>query len=164
VDTGSKREEIESQTDLKVRLVQDADLTRVIELDALVTGVAKDTYWHELYARHRQRSEGEEFFFVAEGVGALESTLLGYVIGEVRAWEFGSEPCGWLFALAVRPDARQMGVGEQLMTTLSDAFRNVDVTTMRTMISRDNHLFMSFFRSEGMMAGPYIQLEKDLKP
>jgi hypothetical protein len=30
------------------------------------------------------------------------------------------------------------------------------------MVARDNHLHMTFFRSEGMMAGPYIQLEKDL--
>ena len=33
---------------------------------------------------------------------------------------------------------------------------------MRTMMARDNHLLMSFFRSQGMMAGPYIELEKAL--
>ena len=88
--------------------------------------------------------------------------MLGFVIGEVRAWEFGSAPCGWVFALSVHPDARQMSIGEQLLAALSNAFKRTGVGTMRTMISRDNHLLMSFFRSEGMMAGPYIQLEKDL--
>ena len=33
---------------------------------------------------------------------------------------------------------------------------------MRTMVARDSRLPLLFFRSEGMMAGPYIQLEKDL--
>jgi hypothetical protein len=30
------------------------------------------------------------------------------------------------------------------------------------MVARDNRLHLLFFRSEGMMAGPYIQLEKEL--
>jgi hypothetical protein len=29
-------------------------------------------------------------------------------------------------------------------------------------VARDNRLHSLFFRGEGMMAGPYIQLEKDL--
>jgi hypothetical protein len=33
---------------------------------------------------------------------------------------------------------------------------------MRTMVARDGRLPLLFFRSEGMIAGPYIQLEKDL--
>jgi len=31
------------------------------------------------------------------------------------------------------------------------------------MVARDGLLPLLFFRSEGMMAGPYIQLEKDLE-
>jgi hypothetical protein len=34
--------------------------------------------------------------------------------------------------------------------------------TMRTMVPRQNQLHMAFFRSEGMVAGPYIQLEMEL--
>jgi hypothetical protein len=30
------------------------------------------------------------------------------------------------------------------------------------MLSRDNKLILSFFRSQGMMAGPFIPLEMDL--
>jgi hypothetical protein len=30
------------------------------------------------------------------------------------------------------------------------------------MVARQNQLHMAFFRSEGMVAGPYIQLEMDL--
>ena len=36
------------------------------------------------------------------------------------------------------------------------------VSKMRTMVARDGHLPLLFFRSEGMIAGPYTQLEKDL--
>ena len=30
------------------------------------------------------------------------------------------------------------------------------------MLDRGNHLVLDFFRGQGMMAGPFIQLEKDL--
>jgi hypothetical protein len=32
------------------------------------------------------------------------------------------------------------------------------------MLGRDNTLILSFFRSQGMMAGPFIPLEMDLAP
>jgi hypothetical protein len=38
------------------------------------------------------------------------------------------------------------------------------VTTVRTMLARDNTLILSFFRSQGMMAGRFIPLEMELGP
>ena len=38
------------------------------------------------------------------------------------------------------------------------------VKTVRTMLARDDALNMAFFRSQGMMAGPFIPLEMDLDP
>lgn len=162
MNTETKPSQRAGDSGIRVRSAEDADVSQVIALDALVTGVAKADYWHDLHMRYRQRRPGEGFFFVAESAAGGDPAVLGYVIGEVRAWEFGSAPCGWVFALSVHPDARQSGVGEHLLTAISDAFKGASVGTMRTMISRDNHLLMSFFRSEGMMAGPYIQLEKNL--
>mgnify|MGYP006337723761 CR=1 FL=1 len=62
----------------------------------------------------------------------------------------------------VRPDARQRGVGARLLAAISTAFRRAGVTKVRTMLARDNTLILSFFRSQGMMAGPFIPLEMDL--
>ena len=41
-------------------------------------------------------------------------------------------------------------------------FKEAGVSKMRTMVERNTILQMLFFRSEGMMAGPYIQLERVL--
>ncbi|MBZ0217961.1 MAG: GNAT family N-acetyltransferase, partial [Fimbriimonadaceae bacterium] len=105
------------------------------------------------------------FFFVAESDPPGETdkrALLGFVIGDVRAWEFGSAPCGWVFAIAVNPDARQSGLGEALLQRITDSFKEAGVVKLRTMVRHRNNLMLSFFRSEGLAAGPYLQLEKDL--
>jgi hypothetical protein len=49
-----------------------------------------------------------------------------------------------------------------MLEAISAEFKKAGISKMRTMVARDDRLPMLFFRSEGMMAGPYIQLEKDL--
>ena len=141
-----------------IRPVEANDLDQVIALDERVTGISKRDYINDLFERYRTRRPDQRFFYVAENAGRVS----GFVIGEIRAWEFGSEPCGWVFAISVDPDLREDGVGAALLDRISARFREAGVTRLRTMISRNNHLLMSFFRSRGMMAGPYLQLEKDL--
>jgi ribosomal protein S18 acetylase RimI-like enzyme len=148
---------------IKTRRVSKSDMDSIIALDEQVTGLAKSEYWHDIFSRYANRRTNERFFLVAEAKDSnAQSPVLGYIVGEVRAWEFGSEPSGWVFAFSVDPGIREQGVGEQLFGAISDAFRDAGVTSMRTMVQRKNQLHMAFFRSEGMAAGPYIQLEKNL--
>lgn len=148
---------------LDVRRVRAGDVAHVIALDEKVTGLAKPDYWHEVYQRYGRHRLKERFFLVAEPIHPESgSPVLGFIIGEVRTWEFGSEPCGWVFALSVEPGARLHGVGEALFEAISAGFKKAGVGKMRTMVARDNRLHLLFFRGEGMMAGPYLQLEKEL--
>ncbi len=144
--------------DVRVRAAEAADLSDVVALDAENTGTAKPSYWKdrfEWYGRHPER-----FFLVAERGG----DLVGFIVGEVRAWEFGSPPSGWVFAVHVSPEARLHGLGTMLFDAICIKFRKVGVEKVRTMIAKDAQLLLSFFRSQGMMAGPFLQLEKTLEP
>ena len=141
----------------KIRAARPADLPAIAALDGKITGLAKPDDWADLIRRYGRRRR-ERFFLVAEADGALA----GFIVGEVRAWEFGSPPCGWVFAVNVEPDRRLAGVGTALFEALCDRFRDAGVATVRTMLARDDTLIMSFFRSQGMMAGPYIELEAPL--
>jgi ribosomal protein S18 acetylase RimI-like enzyme len=146
-----------------IRAAVEADLDAVAMLDERVTGIGKPDYWRDVYERYSTRRTQQRFFLVAEATGdGPDRPLLGYIVGEVRAWEFGSEPCGWVFAFSVDPDSRLQGLGEHLFNAISEKFKAAGIKTMRTMVARDNQLHMAFFRSEGMTAGPYIQLEKEL--
>jgi len=159
----SKQTSISLNQQINIRRVREDDLGHVTALDERVTGIAKADYWRDIYERYAKRRVDERFFLIAEGCeDPTESPLLGYIIGEVRTWEFGSEPCGWVFAFSVEPGTRLQGIGEQLFEAISEEFRQAGILTMRTMVARQNQLHMAFFRSEGMVAGPYIQLEKSL--
>jgi len=128
-------------------------------LDAKVTGLEKRIYWQSVYRRYGADGSSGRHFLIADAQGHVG----GFIIGEVRDWEFGSAPCGWVFGINVDPDVRLAGVGTRLLKTLCAGFRRAGVAKVRTMLARDNTLILSFFRSQGMMAGPFIPLEMDLE-
>jgi len=140
-----------------VRGVRRSDLVQVVAIDALITGLAKPAYWAGILRRYGGRQK-QRYFLVAEGKDGVQ----GYVVGEVRDWEFGSPPCGWVFGIGVRPQARLGGIGAQLLEAVCERFRRAGVGRVRTLLARDATVILAFFRSQGMMAAPFIPLEKEL--
>lgn len=148
----------EDEDILTVRPAQAGDIPAVAALDANITSLAKGTHWQEIL--DRSLAHGDTHFFLV--ACAPSGHVVGFIVGEIRAWEFGSAPCGWVYAMSVDPEAREFGVGETLLEAIEEDFRDAGVNKMRTMVAKQDTLPMRFFRAEGMMAGPYIQLEKDL--
>ncbi len=146
---------------VEVRAVRRADLDKVIAIDANVTGIEKRSYWQRIYRRYGIAVGSEQRHFL---VAVADGRVVGFMIGEVRDWEFGSPPCGWVFAIDVDPAARQRGIGTRLLAAMSAKFRRAGVRQLRTLLSRENTLILSFFRSQGMMAGALIPLEMELTP
>ena len=135
-----------------IRAVQASDLEAISALDARETGVAKPAYWREMLAPDRH-------FLVAEtDTGALA----GFIAGEIRAWEFGQPAAGWVFAIQIDPKLRLKGVGSELFDALVARFKEKGVTRVRTLVDRKDHLILSFFRAQSMVAGPSLQLDMDV--
>ena len=148
--------------EILIRPVRGSDLAAIVAVDAAITGVAKRTYWKRLIERTSRPRDPDGCFLVAETPADRGATLVGFIEGEIRAWEFGSAPCGWVYVLGVRPESRLHGLGQRLLDALAQEFKRAGVTRMRTMVLRDDRLVMQFFRAAGMMAGPYLELEKEL--
>ena len=141
----------------EIRPARRQDLAQIVRIDAGITGLRKPAYWAGVLRRYGGRQR-QRFFLVAE----VEDRVEGYVVGEVRDWEFGSPPCGWVFGIGVRPQTRLAGVGTRLYEAICSGFRRNGVKKVRTLLARDNGLVLAFFRSQGMMAAHFIPLELDL--
>ena len=144
-----------SDGDIIIDVLGPGDLAAVIALDARVTGSRKPELWRSF---SQAIGAGELIFLVARVAGEV----VGYTVGGVRSWEFGSPPAGWIFAVGVAPEQREAGVGSLLFAAMTRHFASCNVRFVRTMLHVDDHLLMSFFRSQGMMAGPFVELEMPL--
>jgi ribosomal protein S18 acetylase RimI-like enzyme len=146
-----------TQSELLIRSAEESDLPAIMTFDERSNKDANPRYWQQMFARYGD-DKSKQLFLVCEA----DNEIAGFIIGEIRDWEFGSHPCGWVFALGVRPDIRLSGVATQLYTAMCQFFKQAGVTTVRTMLARQDIDSLSFFRSQGMMAGPYVQLEREL--
>lgn len=143
---------------ITIRAAVPGDLDAIVALDREATGVEKRRYWRDIFERFVGAEREQRFFLVAEHDGKAA----GFVIAEVRAWEFGSPPCGWVFALNVKRALREHGIATVLFNQMCSLLRRAGVDTVRTMVERTNKVNLSFFRSMGLRTGPYVELEQPL--
>jgi ribosomal protein S18 acetylase RimI-like enzyme len=145
---------------LRVRPLVRKDLAEVVRLDALHTGAAKRRYWQGVFEGFVAGRRGGAFR-LALGA-AVPGGLAGYLFGEVRAFEFGSPPCGWIFAVGVDPERSRRGVASALLDEACARFEAGGVAQVRTMVRRTDVPVLSFFRARGFVGGPFVQLERDV--
>jgi ribosomal protein S18 acetylase RimI-like enzyme len=145
--------------DFTIRKISPADNQAIIKIDAIHSGKAKPEYWEERLKPFFGSSKKQ----VTLGyVAVTAGKVIGYILAEARAWEFGSPECGWIFAIGVDPKAARQGVGLALCREVCLKFRSHDIRTVRTMVRKDDVDVLSFFRASGFHAGPFVELELQL--
>jgi ribosomal protein S18 acetylase RimI-like enzyme len=150
---------METKEPIAIRNAVPSDLDVIIALDEVGPKEEKPAYWRGIFDHYVKGGKKSWIFLVAETGGEV----VGFISGEVRAWEFGSPPCGWVFALAVSPKTRGMGIGQRMFDEICRRLKQAGVTTVRTMVDRSNKVTLSFFRSKGLRTGRYIELEKEIE-
>jgi GNAT superfamily N-acetyltransferase len=94
----------------------------------------------------------------------LDENIVGFIIGEIRIWEFGiGEKTGWIRILGVDPDFQRRGIGRKLGEALLEHFERRGIKRVRTMAEWYTGDLISFFRSLGFNMLNMIPLEKELK-
>ncbi len=148
-----------------LRELRPDDLEALIALDQLHAGMGDQgsgdpVRWRKALERFLSPEPSVEgrVALGAEGEGGL----VGYLLGEVRAFEFGSEPCGWVFSVGVHPDLQKSGIASSLMREACRRFTNEGVSTVRTMVRRSQIPVLRFFRANDFTGGSFVQLERRL--
>jgi predicted N-acetyltransferase YhbS len=144
---------------VRIRAVRAGDAAAIAAIDAMHTGAMKRRYWRDVVARHAGsgRSGGARVGLVA--VEGAKGTVVGYAMGRVRSFEFGSEPCAWIVALGVHPKLLRGGIASLLFEEACRRFARHGINLVRTMVRRDDVGVLTFFRNQGFVAGPYVELE-----
>jgi ribosomal protein S18 acetylase RimI-like enzyme len=138
-----------NQADVRIRSLEDTDIGEITALDETIGGRYRPEIWERRIGYYIRRDP--EASVVAESGGRV----VGFMLGEVRAGEFGlEEPTGWIEVMGVDPGFRGQRIGRRLGERMLDHFRARGAVRVRTLVGEGMEEIAAFFTALGFEPAP----------
>jgi ribosomal protein S18 acetylase RimI-like enzyme len=135
---------IETAPGLHIRPADEMDISAIVGIDEKISGKYRPEVWERRIGYYLRRDP--ESSVVAE----VDGKVVGFMLGEVRAGEFGlEEPTGWIEVLGVDPAHRGKALGRKMAEAMLEHFRRQGAHTVRTLVDEEMAELLDFFRSVG---------------
>lgn len=137
-----------------IRTLTKDDVQSILDIDTKLTGAHRSSLDSEkihYYLRNPEVCWGAE----------KQGKLIGFMLGDVRGWEFGASESGWIEIMGVDPAYQRRGVATAILNAMLDELKRRGVKTVRV-VARWYDPILSFFRSEGFEQGELLSVQKDL--
>jgi flavin-dependent dehydrogenase/ribosomal protein S18 acetylase RimI-like enzyme len=143
-------------TKITVRQMTERDIDEMMRIDEKITGLPHSAYYQSKAAAYIKRAP--ESCLVA----LQRDRVVGFVLGDVRGWEFATELSGWLEIIGIDPEHQGQGISRALMDELCARFRRAGVRVINTMVNWNDGDLIDYFRANGFNPGEYVNLVKPL--
>jgi ribosomal protein S18 acetylase RimI-like enzyme len=128
-----------------------------VRIDERITGRHRPDFWEQRVMYYLRRDP--ESSQVAEVGGKV----VGFMLGDVRAGEFGlEEPSGWIERFGIDPAERGRDLGRRLFEAILAHFRGSGIRVVRTMVDRKDESVAGFLNALGFAPAPLQALEMRL--
>lgn len=139
---------------VKIRKLNIEDLDAIVEIDYLVLGNKRPTYWQQ-----KIEDMGDETLSKSL-VAELDGKVEGFIMGTVSGWEFGiPNTIGWIDTIGIKPMYQKQGMATFLFKAILEEFKNSEVENIYTLVQWEDWDLMCFFKSMGFDRGQMINLE-----
>jgi ribosomal protein S18 acetylase RimI-like enzyme len=144
--------------EIKVRSIGEADIPSMVRIEGEITSSQRLDSLERTLREHIQRGD-PDLLLGAEADGRL----VGFLIGEIRSWEFGEdEEVGWIKVVGVDPKYQGRGIGKRLGEAFLRSLESRGITRVRTMVEWDAGDVITYFKSLGFDRSNFIALERTL--
>ena len=153
---------VESESELQLRSLREEDIPGIIAIDHTISGRAKPEYWHRKLTRYISESKPDansDTGYLAR-VAEIDGEVVGFMIGDIRRWEFGQPSSAWITALGVDPNYQGHGVARRLLAEMLNYYRENGLQEVRTIVEWPDGDLLKFFHSMGFVRGPFVELQK----
>ena len=146
--------------EISIRAMEHRDLAVIVELDALVFGSRRSSYFERrLAVLDTADADARATFLVA----ACHGTVVGFVMGTLTYGEFGlTQVTAILDSIAVHPQHQRQGIGRQLIEAFIQRSTLQGAAAVYTLVNWDNWLLLKVFHAHGFMLASTIPLERRL--
>lgn len=145
--------------EIVIRRMTVRDIDEVLRIDEKITGQPHAAYYESKCAGYIARSPETCLVATHRESGGR---VVGFIMGDVRGWEFATKLAGWLEVLGVDPEYHHRGISRALMDALFESFRRAGVSVVNTMINWNDGDLIDYFRAHGFERGDYVNLVRRL--
>ena len=145
-------------SEVRIRPLEERDIARSVEIETAILG-----------SKRSATLRGSLTAYLAKGdrnaclAAETDGTLVGFLIGEVRTWDFGEDQeVGWIKIVGIDPAHQGKGIGKALGEALLQYFQEREIRTVRTAVDWDAADMIAYFRTLGFERSGHIGLEKRL--
>jgi len=143
---------------IAIRPMEERDIPRAVEIESAILGAKKSTTLRGSLTAYLAKGERN-----ACVVAEAEGKVVGFLVGDIRAWDFGEDQeIGWIRIVGIDPAFQGDGVGKALGDALMRYFETRGITTVRTTVEWDSGDLIAYFRTLGFERSGFIGLEKHL--
>lgn len=139
---------------VKIRRMSEADLPKIKEIDKELVGPHRSISWPLRIEAHWWVYRGLPNF-----VAEVDGELVGFILGDIRGVEYGTEVGGWIDMMGVLPRFQSMGIGRKLVESFCSECQKQGVKVMVIVVGSDQRL-VKFWNSIGFRKGNLVSYEK----
>jgi ribosomal protein S18 acetylase RimI-like enzyme len=144
----------EVQPVTRIRPLDELDIGSVVRIDERITGIYRPEIWEQRIGYYLRRDPD------ASRVAEVDGKVVGFMLGDVRAGEFGlEEPSGWIERFGIDPDHRGRDLGKQLFDAIREHFNAAGATTVRTLVDSKDQGVTGFLKAVGFTPSNLQALE-----
>ncbi len=141
-----------------VRRVTEADIPEMVRIEREITQSSQVSSLEGIL--HEYTDRGDPDLLVA---AESEGKLVGFLVGEIRPWEFGEdEEVAWIKVVGVDPKHQGRGIGKMLGEAFAEKLRGKGIKRLRTLVPWDSGDLITYFKALEFDRSRFTVLERRL--
>ena len=133
-----------TQSEVTLRKMTGDDVRYIVDIDRRITGTDRATSWPQTVSRYL-----EMYYPPLCQVAETEGQVVGFILGDVRGWEYGMPPGGWIDIMGIDPRFHRRGIGIKLIQAFVQAAKLQNMKTHIAIRRQDDDL-QKFIRAAGI--------------
>ena len=144
-------------TGTRIRPLDELDIGSIVKIDERITGIYRPEVWEQRAGYYLRRDPD------ASQVAEVDGKVVGFMLGEIRAGEFGlEEPGGWIERFGIDPDHRGQDLGRRMFDAIRTHFESRGAKSVRTLVDTTDAGVAGFLKAVGFAPAPLQALEIEL--
>lgn len=140
-----------------IRKMEPRDEKYVIAIDQKITGADRASSWQQRVFAYLER-----YYPPISHVAEAGGLIVGFIIGDVRGWEYGMPSGAWIDIMGVDPEYQGRGVGRRLVEAFAAQCKEQRIKSVHAWTREGDERLQSWLAGLGFQRGQLVEYAREV--